>query len=81
MYELTSYLRHAAQCEAAKRVIIIRHAHCLLAIDRACGDGVCRRHDDRVSAHRLLLEPVGYWRGAVGFLLFAIALRMMDSRA
>ena len=25
-----------------------------------------------------LLEPVGYWRGAVGFLLFAIALRMMD---
>jgi hypothetical protein len=32
--------------------------------------------------HRaFLLEPVGYWRGAVGFLLFAIALRMMDSRA
>jgi hypothetical protein len=29
----------------------------------------------------MLLEPVGYWRGAVGFLLFAIALRMMDSRA
>jgi hypothetical protein len=28
-----------------------------------------------------LLEPVGYWRGAVGFLLFAIALRMMDSRS
>jgi hypothetical protein len=27
-----------------------------------------------------LLEPVGYWRGAVGFLLFAIALRMMDDR-
>jgi uncharacterized membrane protein len=27
-----------------------------------------------------LLEPVGYWRGAVGFLLFAISLRMMDSR-
>ena len=25
-----------------------------------------------------LLEPVGYWRGAVGFLLFAIALRMME---
>ena len=24
-----------------------------------------------------LLEPVGYWRGAVGFLLFAIALRSM----
>lgn len=31
--------------------------------------------------HRVfLLEPVGYWRGAVGFLLFAIALRMMDDR-
>ena len=29
----------------------------------------------------MLLEPVGYWRGAVGFLLFAIALRMMDTRA
>ena len=28
-----------------------------------------------------ILEPVGYWRGAVGFLLFAIALRVMDSRA
>ena len=28
----------------------------------------------------ILLEPVGFWRGAVGFLLFAIALRMMDSR-
>jgi hypothetical protein len=27
-----------------------------------------------------LLEPVGYWRGAVGFLLFAIAFRLMDSR-
>jgi len=27
-----------------------------------------------------LLEPVGYWRGAVGFLLFAIAFRLMESR-
>ncbi|HYM25327.1 MAG TPA: hypothetical protein VEU08_19050 [Vicinamibacterales bacterium] len=27
-----------------------------------------------------LLEPVGFWRGAVGFLLFAIALRMMESK-
>jgi uncharacterized membrane protein len=27
-----------------------------------------------------LLEPVGFWRGAVGFLLFAIALRAMDSK-
>jgi len=26
----------------------------------------------------MILEPVGFWRGAVGFLLFAIALRMMD---
>jgi hypothetical protein len=25
-----------------------------------------------------MLEPVGYWRGAVGFLLFAMALRLMD---
>jgi hypothetical protein len=24
------------------------------------------------------LPPVGYWRGAVGFLLFAIALRAME---
>lgn len=31
--------------------------------------------------HRtFLLEPVGYWRGAIGFLLFAIALRAMESR-
>ena len=30
--------------------------------------------------HRtLLLEPVGFWRGAVGFLLFAIAIKMMDA--
>ena len=29
----------------------------------------------------ILLEPVGFWRGAVGFLLFAIAIRMMDSKA
>lgn len=29
---------------------------------------------------KMLLEPVGYWRGAVGFLLFAIALRMMDEK-
>lgn len=28
-----------------------------------------------------LIPPVGYWRGAVGFLLFAIALRAMgDTR-
>ena len=28
-----------------------------------------------------LLEPVGYWRGAIGFLLFAIAFRIMDNKA
>lgn len=29
--------------------------------------------------HRIfVLEPVGYWRGAIGFLLFAIALRAME---
>jgi uncharacterized membrane protein len=28
----------------------------------------------------LLLPPVGYWRGAVGFLLFAIAIRLMQPR-
>jgi hypothetical protein len=27
-----------------------------------------------------LLQPVGYWRGAVGFLLFAIALRAMSTK-
>jgi hypothetical protein len=27
-----------------------------------------------------VLEPVGFWRGAVGFLAFAIALRLMDSK-
>ena len=27
-----------------------------------------------------VLQPVGYWRGAVGFLLFAIALRAMDTK-
>jgi hypothetical protein len=30
-------------------------------------------------AHQqFLLEPVGYWRGAIGFLLFAIAIRAME---
>ncbi len=27
-----------------------------------------------------VLNPVGFWRGAVGFLLFAIALRVMEDR-
>jgi hypothetical protein len=30
---------------------------------------------------RFLLEPVGFWRGAVGFLLFAIAIRAMEGDA
>ena len=30
---------------------------------------------------QFILPPYGFWRGAVGFLLFAIALRMMDSKA
>ena len=33
------------------------------------------------SHQEYLLPPVGYWRGAVGFLLFAIALRFMEPRA
>ncbi len=32
------------------------------------------------GARTWLLAPQGYWRGAVGFLLFAIAVRMMDER-
>jgi hypothetical protein len=28
-----------------------------------------------------LLAPVGFWRGAIGLLLFAIALRLMDRPA
>ncbi len=27
-----------------------------------------------------ILSPPGYWRGAVGFLLFAIALRAMEDK-
>lgn len=27
--------------------------------------------------HVFLLEPVGFWRGSVGFLLFAIAIQGM----
>jgi hypothetical protein len=29
---------------------------------------------------QFLLPPVGYWRGAVGLLLFAIALRVMEPK-
>lgn len=25
-----------------------------------------------------MLQPVGFWRGAMGFLAFAIAIRLMD---
>ena len=32
------------------------------------------------AGRTFMLEPPGYWRGAVGFLLFAIALRMMEDR-
>jgi hypothetical protein len=44
------------------------------AIAFAMGTVIAFTHQD------VLLAPVGYWRGAVGFLLFAIALRLMDSR-
>ena len=27
-----------------------------------------------------LLSPQGYWRGAMGFVLFAIALRLMENK-
>jgi hypothetical protein len=32
------------------------------------------------GGQKWLLTPQGYWRGAVGFLAFAIALRMMEDR-
>jgi hypothetical protein len=28
-----------------------------------------------------LLSPAGYWRGAMGFLLFAISLRLMEMKS
>ena len=30
------------------------------------------------SRAAFMLEPVGFWRGAMGFLAFAIAIRLMD---
>jgi hypothetical protein len=30
------------------------------------------------TGRAFLLPPVGYWRGAMGFLMFAIALRLME---
>jgi uncharacterized membrane protein len=47
----------------------------LAALAFAVGTAIAFAHQD------FLLPPVGYWRGAVGFLLFAMALRMMDSKA
>jgi hypothetical protein len=31
------------------------------------------------SGGTYMIPPYGYWRGAVGLLLFAIALRMMET--
>ena len=44
------------------------------AVAFAMGAAIAFTHQE------FLLPPVGYWRGAIGFLLFAIALRLMDSR-
>ena len=44
----------------------------LAAVAFACGTALA------FTGSTFHLPPVGYWRGAVGFLLFAIALRMMD---
>jgi len=30
------------------------------------------------TGQNFLIAPQGYWRGAIGFLMFAIALRLMD---
>ena len=30
------------------------------------------------TGQSVLLAPQGYWRGAMGFLAFAIAIRLMD---
>ena len=40
----------------------------------AFGIGTATAFTHRVA----MLEPVGFWRGAIGFLGFAIALRLMD---
>jgi hypothetical protein len=44
----------------------------LAAIAFTIGTAIAFRHE------KFLLEPVGYWRGAMGFLAFAIAIRLMD---
>jgi hypothetical protein len=46
----------------------------LAAIAFAIGTATAFTHQ------QVVLPPVGFWRGAVGFLLFAMALRMMDAR-
>ena len=46
----------------------------LAALAFTVGTTIAFRHEV------FLLEPVGYWRGAVGFLLFAIAIRLMERR-
>jgi len=47
----------------------------LAALAFGVGTAIAFMHQD------FLLPPVGYWHGAVGFLLFAIALRMMEDNA
>lgn len=32
------------------------------------------------SGTSFLLGPQGYWRGAIGFLMFAIAFRLMEDK-
>jgi hypothetical protein len=32
------------------------------------------------SQRSFLLAPAGYWRGAMGFLLFAVTLRLMEEK-
>jgi hypothetical protein len=32
------------------------------------------------SGSMYIIPPAGYWRGAIGFLLFAITLRLMDMK-
>ena len=44
----------------------------LAAVSFVCGAALAFR-----GGSTWLLAPVGYWRGAVGFLLFAIAIRVV----
>jgi hypothetical protein len=47
----------------------------LAALAFVVGTVVAFRHQP------FLLQPAGYWRGAIGFLAFAIAIRLMDRRS